>query len=91
MGISKIIGILYKMLIKLLLFIIEITSKIPFSKVYVKTPFLYQIILYYLIIFVIRISFKNKKTSKNFKIQKANYSRNFNNNSNSKFYRKCSK
>ena len=56
----KIFGIIYKILIKIFLEIIKITSKIPLSKIYIKTPFFYQIIIYYFLIFLIRI-FNQKK------------------------------
>ena len=56
----KIFGIIYKILIKIFLGIIKITSKIPLSKIYIKTPFFYQIIIYYFLIFLIRI-FNQKK------------------------------
>lgn len=60
--IAKLIGEVYKPLIKLLLFITEITAKIPFSKIYVKEPYLFQIIIYYSVIFFLI----NKKTQKFF-------------------------
>ncbi len=39
------------MLIKLLLTITQITAGLPFSEIYVKTPYLFQIIVYYVVIF----------------------------------------
>lgn len=58
--VAKIFGGIYKILLKLFLSIIEITSKIPFSKIYLKTPFIYEIILYYFFVFLIRIFNKEK-------------------------------
>lgn len=46
-------GKLYKVLISLLQIIVKYTSEIPLSKIYIKTPYIWQIILYYLIIFYI--------------------------------------
>lgn len=43
---------IYKLLINLLLIITQYTSQIPFSKIYVKTPYFVEIIFYYLIIFL---------------------------------------
>lgn len=51
--IANFFGMIYKILIKLLLQITKISSKIPFSKIYIKLPYLSQIILYYLIIFLV--------------------------------------
>ena len=47
----KIVGIPYNMLINILLKTTQITSQLPFSKIYVKTPFFYQIICYYILAF----------------------------------------
>lgn len=58
--ISKILGWIYLQLIKIFLLIVENTSKIPFSKIYIKTPEIYQIILYYILVFIIRLFNKNK-------------------------------
>lgn len=58
---AKIIAIPYKLLIEFLLTITDITAKIPFSKIYVKTPYMYQIIFYYIFIFIIRISIKKQQ------------------------------
>ena len=57
---SKIIGVFYNILIEILLNITKAISKIPFSKIYIKTPFIYQIFLYYLFIILFRY-FINKK------------------------------
>ena len=56
---SKILGVIYKLLIKLLLIITEKTSKLPFSKIYLKTPYLFEIIIYYVLIIII-IYYYNK-------------------------------
>lgn len=50
--IAKLLGNLYKLFIDLLLIIAKYTSDIPFSKIYVKTPQIWQIMLYYIIIFL---------------------------------------
>lgn len=68
--IAKIFGSLYKILIKLIIFITSITSKIPFSKVYIKTPYVYQIVFYYLILFISLYLFKTKKHLKILKYKK---------------------
>ena len=48
---AKLLGRIYKLLIGLLLFITEHTSKIPFFKIYIKAPFFWEIALYYALIF----------------------------------------
>ena len=50
---AKLFGNIYKLLINLILFITENTAKIPFSKIYLKTPYLFEIIIYYLFIFAV--------------------------------------
>ena len=65
LGIAKIVGIFYKLLIDLLLFITENTAKIPLSKIYIKVPSLWQIIVYYIFIFSIAY-FYNKNGRKIF-------------------------
>ena len=50
----KILGIPYNILINILLKITKFTSQIPFSKIYIKTPYFYQIICYYILIFYIK-------------------------------------
>ena len=58
--IAKLTGLIYNLLLKILLIITEITAQIPFSKIYVKVPYLFQIVFYYsLLLFLI-----NKKTRK---------------------------
>lgn len=56
--IAKIIGNLYSLSIDLLLIIAKYTSQIPLSKIYVKTPQIWQIILYYILIFLISYLYK---------------------------------
>lgn len=63
--IAKIIGLFYKLLIDLLLLITQNTAKIPFSKIYIKVPSLWQIVIYYLFIFFIAY-FYNKYGKKIF-------------------------
>lgn len=62
--IAKIFGEIYKVLLELLLLITENTSKIPLSKIYLKTPFIYEIILYYFFAFLIRNLIKKNKFKK---------------------------
>ena len=50
---AKLLGKAYKILIDLLLFITENTAKIPFSKVYIKAPYLWEIFLYYFLVFTV--------------------------------------
>ena len=45
------IGEAYKVLINMLIFITENTAKIPFSKKYIKAPYLWEIVFYYIFIF----------------------------------------
>lgn len=53
-------GNVYKILIDILQIIITCTSKIPLSKIYVTTPHLVEIIIYYLITFSICYCIKKK-------------------------------
>lgn len=62
--IAKMLGEIYQIFLKLLLLITEITSQMPFSKIYLKTPFIYEIILYYFLIFLIRYLIKKNKLKK---------------------------
>jgi len=57
---AELFGKIYKILINILITITEYTSKIPLSKIYVKTPHLVEIIIYYFIIFGICYCIKNK-------------------------------
>ena len=50
---AKTFGKIYKLLIILLTSIVENTAKIPFSKIYVKTPYIWEILLYYIFIFLV--------------------------------------
>lgn len=58
MQIARLLGNLYKLFIDLLLIIAKYTSEIPFSKIYVKTPHIWQIIFYYIIIFLLTYLYK---------------------------------
>ena len=61
--IQKILSIVITPLIKFLIFLAKVGSLIPFNKIYVKTPSIWQIIIYYLIVIFINIAVKiyNKK------------------------------
>lgn len=59
--ISKIIIFLEKVLVYIILKISKICAQLPFSKIYVTTPNFFEIILIYLIIFLIFYSFKHRK------------------------------
>lgn len=48
--------IIYNLILKLFLFIVEVCSKLPLSKIYIVTPNLILVILYYAIILGIRFS-----------------------------------
>lgn len=52
------LGKIYKLLIDLLNLITEITSQIPLSQIYVKKPYLWEIIVYYILIFGIYYLYK---------------------------------
>lgn len=67
---SKILGMFYNILIDLLLFMTEFTSKLPFSRVYVKTPYIYQIILYYIFLVMFVFLSKTGKIQKVLKFKK---------------------
>lgn len=51
LNLAKFIGSIYKLIIDLLLFITQYTSKLPFSKIYIKAPYFWEIVLYYILIF----------------------------------------
>ena len=55
LDLSKMLGQIYREFINLFLIIIEFTSKLPFSKIYVKTPYIWQVVMYYICVFVIRL------------------------------------
>ena len=71
---AKFIGKSYKLLINLLLFITENTAKIPYSKIYIKAPYLWGIILYYIFVFSFLYFYRKLRTrcsiSKNKKLFK---------------------
>ena len=67
-SLAKILGKIYKLPIDLLLYITEKIAQIPFSKIYIKTPFLFEIIIYYLIVFF--LLYLNKKYSQNWIVLK---------------------
>ncbi|MCI9365757.1 MAG: hypothetical protein HFJ54_04025 [Clostridia bacterium] len=55
---AKVLGNIYVVLIELFLFIIENTAKIPFSKIYIKSPYIFEIILYYIFLFIVLYLYK---------------------------------
>ena len=57
-------GIPYNILINILLYITKITAKIPFSKIYLKTPFIYHIIFYYIFLFFLTYLINKKQINK---------------------------
>lgn len=61
---ALVLAIPYKVILKIFIGITEITAKIPFSKVYVKTPYIWQIILYYVLLFVFWYLIKTNKFHK---------------------------
>lgn len=65
--IAKILGKIYKLLIDLLLFITENTAKIPFSKIYIKTPYIWEIALYYMLIFLTLYLYQKLRTRRFYK------------------------
>ena len=60
-GVSYVLAKVYKGLICAFLKITEITAELPFSKVYIKLPYLYQIFLYYIFAFGTLYFLKTKK------------------------------
>lgn len=67
---AGLLAVPYKVLIKIFISIAEITSKIPFSKVYVKTPYIWQIIFYYILLFIVWHCMRTKQIYKIFKFKK---------------------
>lgn len=65
--IAKLIAIILQPFLQLLLWIAQISSKLPFSQILVTTPKVYQIILYYLLLLI--LFFGNNKI---FKYKKVN-------------------
>ena len=58
---AKILSFILKILINLFLKIVTITSNLPLSQIYIPTPKIYTIVIYYLIIFTILIIYKIKQ------------------------------
>lgn len=58
---ARIIAIIYKPILILLEQIASLTAKIPYAKSYIKSPYLYQIIIYYLVILGLLYLIKTKK------------------------------
>jgi len=67
---AGLLAVPYKVLIKIFISIAEVTSKIPFSKVYVKTPYIWQIIFYYILLFIVWHCMRTKQIHKIFKFKK---------------------
>ncbi len=67
---AKVLGVPYRILIKIFISIAEFTSKIPFSKVYVKTPYMWQIILYYILLFGFWYLMRTKRLKEIIKFKK---------------------
>ncbi len=67
---ASLLAVPYKVLIKIFISIAEVTSKIPFSKVYVKTPYIWQIIFYYILLFIVWYCMRTKQIYKIFKFKK---------------------
>lgn len=63
-NISKIISFILSILIKLLVFIANFTASLPFSKIYIKTPSILFIILYYITAILIFYIYKINKNPK---------------------------
>ena len=63
LSVSKIIGLTVNILIKSLIFISNF-SKLPFSKIYIATPNFFQIIIFYISIFIIHLCLKLKYEKK---------------------------
>ena len=55
---SKFLGTFYSPLIALLEFITKNTAKIPFSKIYLKLPYIWEIILYYILVILFTYLYK---------------------------------
>ena len=61
-GLASFLGKIYKILIDVLLFITGFTAKIPLSKTYIKVPYIWEIIIYYIL--VISIYYLHRKYRK---------------------------
>lgn len=66
MHISKIFAKPYIVLLKVLINVANYSSKIPISRIYVKTPYMISIILYYLFIAILIIIFEIQKSNRKF-------------------------
>lgn len=68
---ANLIAIIYSPMLILLEKVTSLTAKIPYSKTYIKAPYLYQIIIYYLAILGLLYIIKTKKYNllKKYKIQ----------------------
>lgn len=55
------IGVFESFLVQIIFKIAQLCSKLPFSKIYLTTPYFMEVILYYIIIIFIIYLFKNKK------------------------------
>lgn len=64
--ISKIMAKPYILLLRLLINVANYSSKIPISKIYVKTPYVISIVLYYLLVVALIIIFKIQKSNRIF-------------------------
>ncbi len=67
--ISKIPAIILSIFIKILILIANFASQLPFSKIYVKTPNILSIILYYIILFILIYLIRCRRKT-NLRIQK---------------------
>ena len=67
MPIAQVIGVFLNFLLYILIKIAEISSLIPGASIYIKTPYLVECIIYYLVICAI---YKNEKLRKVFKVNK---------------------
>lgn len=76
MPFAKFIGIILNFLLFLLLKIAEISSKLPGASIYIKTPYIIECVVYYVVVFLIYNKTKNKKRlylgKKIYKIKKSN-------------------
>ena len=59
------IAIIVNSLLKILIYISNFSSKIPFSKIYLPTPSFLSIVIYYIVIFLASYILKNKKYNYN--------------------------
>lgn len=66
MHISKIFAKPYIVLLKVLINVANYSSMIPISRIYVRTPYIISIILYYLFIAILIITFEIQKSNRKF-------------------------